>query len=242
MSTQNREKNRTARAADIRAAQERQERNRRVALIVGILVALGAIVAGGVWYTTGTGTKAAAQTAGAVSAGPGAVIVGPSTAPTTITIYEDFQCPYCLQLENETRTFLRDNAAAGKVRVEYHPINLLTQDVYSARGLNAFAAVLGHSTPRAALALHDLLYDNQPYETDSGSVSESEIAGFVKKAGGDNAAVASALQSTDTAFFAAANRLMQEKNITGTPTVYIDGKQVTGSVDQIVARIEAAVG
>jgi len=148
---------------------------------------------------------------------------------------------YCRQLEDSTRDFLRENAAAGKVRVEYRPIDLL-QSVYGERGMNAFAAVLAHSTPQAALKLHDLLYENQPYETASGSVSPSQILGFVKKAGGDNAAVETALKTQDEAFFQAATAVMVQKKITSTPTVYIDGKPVTGGVAQIVDAIEKAVG
>jgi protein-disulfide isomerase len=242
MSTQNRELNRAARAAAVRADHERQERNRRIFLIVGILVILGAVVAGGAWYSSGGSATPAAVAKVDATAGSGAVIAGPASAPTKVTIYEDFQCPYCRQLEDETRDFLRENAAAGKVQVEYHPINLLSQDVYSARAMNAFAAVLAHSTPQAALELHDLLYANQPYETASASVTPAQIAGFVKAAGGDNAAVETAMRSTDAAFFAAANQVLQSKNITGTPTVYVNGTQVIGSVDQIVSAIETAVG
>lgn len=240
MSKQNREQGRAERAAAIRAEQERKERNRRIGLIAGIVVLLGAIVAAGAWYSSGGPDTAPADTSAVVAAGEGSVLVGPSTAQTKVVIYEDFQCPYCRQLEDQTRDFLHENAASGKVQVEYRPIDLL-QSTYGERGMNAFAAVLAHSTPKAALKLHDLLYENQPYESQSGSVSESDILGFVKKAGGDNDAVETALKTQDAAFFAAAAQVMQTKGITGTPTVYVNGKAVTGSVSQIAKAIEDAV-
>jgi protein-disulfide isomerase len=127
------------------------------------------------------------------------------------------------------------------VQVEYHPIDLL-RSTYGERGMNAFAAVLAHSTSDAALKLHDLLYENQPYESASGSVSPSQILGFVKKAGGGNADVEAALKVQDTAFFQAAAAEMAQKKITSTPTVLINGKPVTGGVADIVKAIEAAVG
>ena len=49
MSKQNRETGRTQRAAAIRAEQARKERNRRIAVVVGIVVALGAIVVVILW-------------------------------------------------------------------------------------------------------------------------------------------------------------------------------------------------
>ena len=183
---------RAERASTISAEQARKERNRRIALVAGIVVILGAIVAAGTWYSSGDSTPPAASSKVATTAGSGSVLAGPSTAPTKVVIYEDFQCPYCRQLEYATRDFLRESAAAGKVQVEYHPIDLL-RSTYGERGMNAFAAVLAHSTPRAALKLHDLLYENQPYESASGSVSPSQILGFVKRAGAGSSDVEAAV-------------------------------------------------
>ncbi|MFL6022770.1 MAG: thioredoxin domain-containing protein [Marmoricola sp.] len=241
MSTQNRDSGRAERAAAVRAEQARKERNRRIALIAGIVVILGAIVAAGAWYTGGSGNAPVADSKVSAAAGAGSVVVGPSSAPTKVVVYEDFQCPYCRQLEDATRDFLRENAAAGKVQVTYHPIDLL-KSVYGERGMNAFAAVLAHSTPEAALKLHDLLYENQPYETASDRVTPDQILGFVQKAGGGNADVAAALGTTDTAFFQAAADVMVQKKITSTPTVLINGKAVSGGVADIVKAIEQAVG
>jgi protein-disulfide isomerase len=240
LSQQNCEGSRSARTAEIRAAQNRKERNRRIALIAGIVVVLGAIVAGGAWYTSGGSAKTSSDTSASVTAGDGSVIVGPSTAPTKVTVYEDFQCPYCRQLEDQTRDFLRENAHAGKVQVEYRPIDLL-RSPYGERGMNAFAAVLKHSTAKAALKLHDLLYENQPYESQSGSVTDSDILGFVKQAGGDNSEVEVALKTQDAAFFGAAAALMQQKKINSTPTVYVNGTPVGGDVTAIANAIEQAV-
>lgn len=241
MSKQSRENSRTERAAAIRAAQDRKERNRRLGVIVGLLVVLGAIVAGGAWYGAGDSPDPVTDTTAVVAAGDGSITVGPDDADVKVVVYEDFQCPYCRQLEEETRDFLRQNAEAGKVQVEYRPVNLLASFPYSERGMNAFAAVLAHGTPKQALRLHDLLFENQPYESASGSMSEDDIRDLVEEAGADDPAVLDALGTKDTAFFDAAARAMTEKGIQGTPTVYVDGTAVTGSVPDLVAAIEKAV-
>jgi protein-disulfide isomerase len=244
MSKQGRDLARTERAAAIRAAQARNERNRRVVVIGGIVLVLCAVIAAGAWYAGDSGGKTSGSSADpAVAAGTTSLLVGDSSAPVKVVVYEDFQCPYCRELEASTRDFLRENAAKGKVYVEYQPINLLRQMPYSAKALNAWAAVLHGASPKAALKLHDLLYENQPYEQDSGQVTDSQVAGWVKDAGGDNADVRSAMETTDTDFFAAVQQLMQSKGIEGTPTVFVDDRQLPAtSVPDMVAAIEKAVG
>jgi protein-disulfide isomerase len=244
MSKQSREQSRTERAAAIRATQARKERNRRVGLVVGIVVLLGAIIAGGAWLGGGGGGNNAASGPGAktLAAGDASLKLGEPDAPVKVVIYEDFLCPYCRELESSTRDFLKENADKGRVYVEYQPINLLRGFDYSAKAMNAWAAVLKHASPAAALRLHDLLYDNQPYEQASDQVTDSQIADWVKQAGGDNAEVRKAMQTRDTAFFDAAQQAMTKDGIDSTPTVFINGKELpVMGVTDMVTRIEAAV-
>ena len=243
MSKQSRDQNRAQRAAAIRAEQARKERNRKVALVAGIVVLLCAIVAAGAWY--GSGGEKASPTSSAtppVAAGPATLKMGDSSAPVKVVIYEDFLCPFCRELENSTRTFLQENAAKGKVYVEYQPINLLSDYPYSAKALNAWAAVLKHASPRAALKLHDLLYDHQPYEQSSSQVTDAQIAAWVKEAGGDNAAVRDAMKTQDAEFFALADDAMNAAGVQSTPTVFVNGKELPATaVTDMVSTIEAAV-
>ena len=245
MSKQSRDQGRTERAAAVRAAQARKERNRRVVVIVGVVVVLAAIVAGGAWYGGGGGgkdTAAAGSSAPKLAAGPASLQVGKPDAPVKVVIYEDFLCPFCRELETSTRDFLAENAAKGKVYVEYQPINLLQEYPYSAKAMNAWAAVLAHASPSAALKLHNLFYDKQPYEQSSGQVTDAQIAAWVKQAGGDNAAVREAMKTQDTAFFAAAHDAMAKAKITGTPTVFLNGQELpTTAVADMVTKIETAV-
>jgi protein-disulfide isomerase len=244
MSKQNRDNNRAEKAAAIRAAAARKQRNQRVAIIVGILVVLGAIIAAGTW----AGTKSSKDNGDpnlsslAVTAETTSLKVGPDSAPVKVTIYEDFLCPYCRQLEQSTREFLRDNAAKGKVQVEYRPVNILTQTTYSARAMNAWAAVLNNASPTAALKLHDLFYENQPYEQNADDTTDADIMKLVKQAGGENSAVDVAVKTQDQAFFTASATGATDVGLTGTPTVLINGKKLDNlSVDDIVSEIEKRV-
>ena len=104
MSKQGREQNRTERAAAIRAEQARKERNRRLALVVGIVVVLGAIVAAGAWLGGGSSKDSTAgQTSSqGLAAGPASLRMGKPDAPVKVVVYEDFLCPYCRELEELT--------------------------------------------------------------------------------------------------------------------------------------------
>jgi|tagenome__1003787_1003787.scaffolds.fasta_scaffold20839776_2 protein-disulfide isomerase len=245
MSKQSREQGRTERAAAVRAEQARKERNRRVLTVVGIIVLLGAVVAAGAWYGGGSSTSDASSTtasSSSMTAGPASLTLGKADAPVKIVVYEDFLCPFCRELETSTRDFLAENADKGNVQVTYQPINLLQQYPYSAKALNAWAAVLKHASPAAALKLHNLLYDHQPYEQASGQVTDSQIAAWVKQAGADSAAVRDAMKSQDTTFFDAAQQAMTQAHISGTPTVFINGKELpVTAVTTMVSQIEAAV-
>ena len=244
MSKQSREQSRTERAAAVRVAQARKERNRRVALVAGIVVLLGAIVAVGAWYGGGGGKDATggSPSAGTVVAGDASLQVGDPDAPVKVVVYEDFLCPYCRELEVSTRDFLRENADKGRVYVEYRPINLLRQYDYSAQAMNAFAAVLEHASPQDALKLHNLFFDKQPYEQEADD-HLSDIEGWVKDVVGDNGSVLDAMKSQNTAFFATAQQAMIDAKINSTPTVFLDGEELpnTGGVPQMVSAIESAV-
>lgn len=244
MSKQSREQSRTERAAAIRAEQSRKERNRRVALVAGIVVLLGAIVAAGAWLGGGGGkdSSSTGSTTTGLVAGAASLKMGKPDAPVKVVVYEDFLCPFCRELEVSTRDFLKENADKGRVYVEYQPINLLRQYTYSAKAMNAWAAVLKHGSPAAALKLHTILFDNQPYEQTADQTSDAQIAAWVKEAAGDNSKVVEAMKTQDTAFFDAAQKAMTDAGINSTPTVFINGKKLpVVAVTQMVSDIETAV-
>src|SRR3954451_17920104 len=157
-----------ARAAEIRREQERKERRRRTVMIVVALAVLAAIGTAVSVYIDRTGGPAAAPQ-GTVATY--AVPAGPSSAPVTVAVYEDFMCPFCGDFEAASRSALQKAVDAGKVQVRYHVLNFLdgrsTTD-YSTRAANAYAAVLDDSGPAAAKRFHDLLFENQPEEGSAG--------------------------------------------------------------------------
>ncbi|MFC9769210.1 DsbA family protein [Rhodococcus jostii] len=97
-----------------------------------------------------------------------AIEVGQPNAPTTVTVYEDFQCPYCARFEHVNGPELATRTAAGEINVHYILESLLDNNLgghSSARAANAArAAVEAGGFP----TYHRLLFDRQPAEGTDG--------------------------------------------------------------------------
>jgi len=218
----------------------RHERYRRLAITTGILVLLAVVIATGVWVTSGSSTTpdpAAARTP-AAHVGDHSLVVGAPAAPVKVVFYEDFLCPFCRQLETSTRDFLHQDAAKGRVQVEYRPFQLLPED-YSRRALDAWATVLQQGTPAQALRFHDLLYDEQPYEQAAHKPGVKALRALARKAGVTDPKVLEALGSPNPAFYDAVQRSAATAGVRGTPTVLVDGKPLEGSsIQDLADRLE----
>jgi len=169
---------------------------------------------------------------------------GDPSAPATLTVYEDFQCPACRATEAYLRPTLDRLVDEGAVRVEYHPIafldNASTTD-YSSRALGAAACVLDTAGDEAYLRMHDLLFLNQPPEGSAG-LSDDQLAELAQQAGADRAAVADCMeQGRFAGWVAAATEQASQDGVTATPTLLVDGTplQLTQSQDPRVTLEQA---
>ena len=227
---------RAERAAATLAAQKKAEQRRRILSIVGVVVAIVVIVgvALGISLTRGD-DKVNAPVSSSYE-----LTIGPANAPHTVTIYEDFLCPFCNEFEHASRDGLAKLAAQGKVRVEYRPFNLLGPG-YSIEALNAFAVVKGnYPTGDVAKKFHDLLYDNQPSE--KGPFPDmSKLVDLAVKAGADKSKVEKAIEQTDSEkqWTTGATQEATSAGVNSTPTVLLDGKpfQQGGDMDELAANL-----
>ncbi len=239
MSKKERETNRAARAAAIQQEQARRERNRRLLITGAIVVVLAAVVAAGV-LLTGRGSSTSDTRTDVPAAAQGeALVIGEGKGAPKVVVWEDFLCPYCREFEDASRSMLHDKAAKGDVVVEYRPFHLL-QDDYSTRALNVWGAVLQEGTPQQALRLHDLLFENQPYEAANDKPGTDELVDLAKEAGVKDQAVLDAAAQEQPDFVRTATQAARDAGVTGTPTVTVDGKKVEGaSIADMVDNLEA---
>jgi protein-disulfide isomerase len=100
---------------------------------------------------------------------------GDADAPVTVTVYEDFQCPFCAHLEAHAENLLADEVDKGNVRVVYRPVAFLddasTTD-YSSRAQNAAACVQDLGGEEAFVEMHTSLFAEQPAEGSAGLSNE----------------------------------------------------------------------
>jgi protein-disulfide isomerase/uncharacterized membrane protein YphA (DoxX/SURF4 family) len=214
------------------------------AVVLVSLIAIG--VQGGRAKITGTvdATNASASSG---------VRVGNQQAPVTVDIYEDFQCPFCNQLEQSGLTKDFDaKIKATTIKVNYHVESFLDSssngNKYSSRAANAGYCASDVSAD-AFLKFHDIAYgkdstgkDNQPAENTNGRPDSSFIA-WGKQAGITSADFSTCVSSNQYAnLVVAVTEAASKAGVTGTPTVFVAGKRV-GSASSVptVAQIDAAI-
>ncbi|MGZ4497758.1 MAG: DsbA family protein [Nocardioides sp.] len=244
MSKTNREESRTQRAAAALIAQRRRERRRN--LLVGAVVAVVVLAVVGVGFLL----QSNRDTAGRAATAPQGVTdgyvvtVGKATAPRTVTVYEDFQCPICREFEAATKDKLRAGVAAGKIKIDYHMVAFLDRSSttrYSSRALNAAAVVLDTSGVDVFEKFHDLLYAHQPAEGSAG-LSDAQLVQYAVEAGASESAVKAGIQDdTYHQWVVNATDQMSKNGVNGTPTVEVDGKRAGATLPEAITAALNAV-
>ena len=193
-------------------------------------------------------TPAAGDTGGTAATGDGnpgvadtyGVGTGDPKAPVKVEVFEDFLCPYCRQFEETSRDDLRQAAVDGKAYVVYRPIAFLNE--YSTRSLNAFGVVLDASGGATALKFHDLLYENQPDE--GGTMPDDDwLVDKAVEAGAKEDAIRPGIEKLAfKQWMINGNDDASQRGVNSTPTVFVNGDQVTGSsIDDLAAQVQARI-
>jgi protein-disulfide isomerase len=226
---------------------ERSGRRRRNLLVAGaiagvlaLVIAIGLVIQS---HRDTTG-QAVQKTARGVTADHG-VLVGKKSAPHTVVVYEDFQCPICNEFEQATSAKVQAGIKAGKVRVEYRMVSFLdrvSKNHYSSRAANAAAAVLDTAGPEAFLAFHTTLFEHQPEEGTAGP-SNATLVDDAVKAGADRGDVEKLIDNgAYDEWVAASTDAMSRNGVNGTPTVLIDGQVAGDSPATMAAALLKLVG
>ena len=166
--------------------------------------------------------------------------VGDPKAPVKVEVFEDLLCPYCGQFEATSRDDLRQAAIDGKAYVVYRPIAFLNE--YSTRSLNAFGVVLDTSGGAVALKFHDLLYENQPDE--GGTMPDDDwLVDKAVEAGAKEDAIRPGIEKLSfKQWMINGNDDASQRGVNSTPTVFVNGDQVTGSsIDDLAAQVQARI-
>ncbi len=206
-------------------AKARKARNSRIGGILAAVVVIGLVIFAIVKFTGDDRPVVAPK---AVSGE--AVVVGDEAAPTTITIYEDLQCPACASLEGQFGEQINAAIDAGTVKVEYKIVSFLDSasgNDYSSRAANVLFAVLETAGVDAFKSLHDTLFANQPAERTDGP-EDDELIELAVAAGADEAEIKDAVEEGTYVPWVkkVATEQWSKDGHQGTPTVLVDGETI----------------
>lgn len=214
-------------------------------IIIG-LVLVTAII-GGWWFYNNSKTKPAVTKANTNAANstpvPGQQIppnapagsspantLGPATAAVTIEEFADYQCPTCATVHTKMKEI--NSLYNGRVKFIYRsfPLTQIHKNAYEA----AVAAEAAGMQSKY-WAMQDQLYSNQQTWSNSGEARKI-FEGYAAKIGLDAAKF-----QTDMAGFAAKARVDADLgrgralNISGTPTLYINGNKLSNEQTDVNA-------
>ncbi|MCA0252859.1 MAG: DsbA family protein [Actinobacteria bacterium] len=213
------------RREQLQQQREQQAKERRVRNIItfSILgVALLAIVGVIVAVVVSSRTLPEASGGGAAT-GDYTIAVGQGDAPVTLSIFQDYMCPYCGDFERTNRDDLEAMVEDGTAKIEFHLMNFLDGGgrTYSTRAANAVVAV-AKAEPEHVMAFNAALYDSQPEEAGMG-LSDAEIAELARGAGVSNDVIATFAQMQHQDWVNRSNTAAYEAGVRSTPTVKING-------------------
>ena len=234
---QRRAKTERAKAAAAEARRKAKRKERLVYVAVAVIVV--AIVGGAYLAIRAANDTSATAAPPAGATADYGIAIGEEGADHQVVIYEDFLCPACRSLESQVNDQLAAAIEQGKVRVEYRAMDFLSRfGDYSKRSANAFAAVLEVAGPEAAKEFHDRLYAEQPPET--GPFPEDDwLVDHAVAAGADEDEVRPLIEDLGfEGWVADGTDAASQAGVRQTPTVYVDGEEVTAdTMDGVVQAV-----
>jgi protein-disulfide isomerase len=148
----------------------------------------------------------------------GAPFQGPENAPVTIVTFEDYQCPFCKQVQPMFAKLL--SRYGGRVRLVHKDFPM---DVIHPQARQAAEAGRCADRQGKFWRFHDILYANSP------KAGPENLRSFAQQAGLDVNSFEECVKNGE--FKSAVQRDTTEAaqlGITGTPTFFINGREMTG--------------
>lgn len=157
---------------------------------------------------------------------------GPATAKVHVVEFADYQCPHCKHMAEPMRKVMEKYKGKVKFTFMDYPINP-----------SGISTVVAHGAVCADQQKKYWEYHYLAFEKQS-SLSKDSPSAFAKELKLDEAAFKKCLDAPETAAKVAASKAEGEKaGITGTPTVFINGRRtnIAHEEAEIVKAIEKAL-
>jgi protein-disulfide isomerase len=232
----------------LRAERERQAKRAKVkrqlivaASVVGVLA-----IAGGIGYAVVQNNKPTywesakddklVKPANTTGTNGTTLVLGKSTAKKTLVMYEDPRCPICAQFEQTVGSTVKSDFDAGKFKIQYVGATFIDNKDNgegSKNALSAMGAALNIS-PEAFLEYKTALYSTKyhPDETTDKFKDDSyliKVANTVPALKNNKAFQKAVKDGTYDKWALDMSATFNKSGVTGTPTLKMDGKTLTGS-------------
>ncbi len=153
----------------------------------------------------------------------------PRAGAPVVDLYEDFQCPFCGRFEQAFGPQLQAASSRGEVRVVVHLLVFLDRRLGNNASTRAALAALCAADAGRFTQYYATVFANQPVD-EGGGWTDDELAGFATAAGITGAALtgwrACATSPRYSAYLGRVERQAAAAGVVGTPTVFVDGRQV----------------
>ncbi|GGX95631.1 thioredoxin domain-containing protein [Streptomyces hiroshimensis] len=253
MSKRNNWENKQTARERLRAERERQakkDRTRRQLIVGGAVVAVLAVGAGIVVAVSQLGKdgksglnaswEAASKKELVKPANTGGdngteILIGKKDAKHTLDLYQDMRCPICSVFEQSVGDTIDKDVKDGKYKVSYHVATFLDRNFGGSGSKNALSA-LGAAlnvSPEAFSAYNKALYSkaNHPNETKDDYAKDDvllKVANEVPALKGNKDFEKNVQDGTfDKWALTVSDEFDKVKDVTGTPTLKMNGKKLT---------------
>ncbi|WP_306321260.1 MULTISPECIES: thioredoxin domain-containing protein [unclassified Streptomyces] len=244
-----------------RERQAKKEKTKRQ-VIVGVSIVAVLAIAGGIGYAvmqaskpsewqTAMDAKSSAVKAPAHTSGKDGttVVIGKSSAKKTLKVYEDSRCPVCASFEQTVGPTLHKDVEAGKFKLQYIGATFIdgddpgkgdvgTRGEGSKNALSALGAALNVSQD-AFVDYKEALYSAKFHPDESEDKFKDDdylikVADSVDSLKGNKAFQKDVEDGTYDAWALKMSKKFNSNKdeVTGTPSLVMDGKKLTGSDGQ----------
>jgi protein-disulfide isomerase len=221
-------------------------KNRAGLMIVAVIAAIAVLTAIAVVVIrqTHTGSVSTAESSTAASSSPTSpvpanqlqsvhiaapnVITKPDSSEplVTLTVYEDFLCPYCGLFEKTYGSSISKMIDAGQIAVDYTMVSILgrhNKSSYSVRS-GAMAYCVADVDKGAFRRFHAALFAQQPDESANTFPTDDQLLDQARQAGATGS-VPDCVHSGK--YLTMVNNAVENSKIEGTPTINLNGQDVS---------------
>lgn len=211
-----------------RAKMQRQQQRQRL-IVIGLIVLGAALVVLAVVLPQIRPVGEIIPVSPVALPNPDGLSLGDANALVTIDVFEDFQCAACKRFTENTEPLIIQNlVASGRARYVFHNYSFLDGDGAGSGGESDQAANASMCANEQGKfwEMHSILFTNWNSEN-QGAFSDRRLQAMAESIGLDMAAFNSCFSANKYQDEIQADfELGQEMGVSGTPTVFVNGRRV----------------